>query len=208
MRTIRIRAEPYTEPSHSDVVSGRDCFGETLCSYNSNEQFQIRAGEFHSLLCPVKYQLWQLLSLFLLGCSTSACTFCLFCEVVHCDKQLLLVPFRWFIIKMWRFFFLSGCSSLICTFSYSFQVVDHQHCTLSYSFQVCSSLTCAFLSGYSLSTCDLCLRLSILQLLGCELLGLLDFLLHILSLSSYHKQCPAASLWLAHTHYKQNRMSW
>lgn len=206
MRTIRIRAEPYTEPSHSDVVSGRDCFGETLCSYNSNEQFHIRAGEFHSVLCPVKYQLWWLLSFFLLVCSTSACTFCLFCEVVHCDKQLLLVPFRWFIIKMRLFFFLPGCSSLICTFSYSFQVVHHQQCTLSYSFQVCSSLTCAFLSGYSLSTCDLCLRLSILQLLGCELLGLLDFLLHISSLSSYHKQCPVASLWLVHTHYKQNRM--
>lgn len=124
MRTIRIRAEPYTEPSHSDVVSGRDCFGETLCSYNSNEQFHIRAGEFHSVLCPVKYQLWWLLSFFLLVCSTSACTFCLFCEVVHCDKQLLLVPFRvrhqnvafllpfrLFITNMHLFLFLSGCSS-------------------------------------------------------------------------------------------------
>ncbi|CAM6014254.1 unnamed protein product [Sphagnum balticum] len=50
---------------------------------------------------------------------------------------------RWFVIKLWLFFFLSGCSSLICTFSYSFQVVHHQHCTLSYSFQVRQTLPTA-----------------------------------------------------------------
>ncbi len=129
------------------------------------------------------------------------CTFCLFCEVVHCDKQLLLVPFRWFVIKLWLFFFLSDCSSLICTFYCSFQVVHHQHCTLSCSFQVCS-LTCACLSGYSLSTCDLCLRLSILQLLGCELLRLLDFLLQISSFPStptfWELDITHMGRWLSH----------